>query len=34
MDKLYIGQGHDLFWAFNTKRPTIEEYVSMVDYST
>lgn len=34
MDKLYIGQGHDLFWTFNTKLPTTEEYISMVDYST
>lgn len=34
MDKLYIGQGHDLFWTFNIKRPSVEEYISMVDYST
>jgi ophiobolin F synthase len=34
MDKLYIGQGYDLFWTFNIKRPSIEEYISMVDYST
>lgn len=34
MDKLYIGQGYDLYWTFNTKRPSIEEYISMVDYST
>ncbi|KAL6826308.1 isoprenoid synthase domain-containing protein [Trichoderma camerunense] len=34
MDKLYIGQGHDLFWTFNTKLPTTEEYISMVDYKT
>ncbi|EMR65629.1 putative geranylgeranyl pyrophosphate synthase protein [Eutypa lata UCREL1] len=34
MDKLYIGQGYDLYWTFNTKRPSIEEYISMVDYKT
>ncbi|KAK7756059.1 hypothetical protein SLS62_002002 [Diatrype stigma] len=34
MDKLYIGQGHDLFWTFNIKRPSVEEYISMVDYKT
>ncbi|KAI8631483.1 isoprenoid synthase domain-containing protein [Xylariaceae sp. FL1651] len=34
MDKLYVGQGHDLFWAFNIKLPSVEEYVSMVDYKT
>ncbi|KAI1258586.1 isoprenoid synthase domain-containing protein [Xylariaceae sp. FL1019] len=34
MDKLYVGQGHDLFWAFNTKLPSVEEYLCMVDYKT
>ncbi|KUL83818.1 hypothetical protein ZTR_06621 [Talaromyces verruculosus] len=34
MDKLYIGQGYDLFWTFNIKRPSVEEYISMVDYKT
>lgn len=33
MDKLYVGQGYDLFWTFNIKRPSVEEYISMVDYS-
>ncbi|KAK8007933.1 histidine kinase 3 [Apiospora arundinis] len=34
MNKLYLGQGHDLFWTFNTTSPSIEEYMSMVDYKT
>lgn len=34
MDKLYIGQGYDLFWTFNIKSPSVDEYISMVDYST
>lgn len=33
MDRLYIGQGHDLFWTFNIERPSVKEYISMVDYS-
>jgi len=31
---MYIGQGYDLFWTFNTQRPSVEKYISMVDYST
>ncbi|KAI0124117.1 isoprenoid synthase domain-containing protein [Xylariales sp. AK1849] len=34
MDNLYVGQGHELFWAFNIQRPTVEEYLSMVDCKT
>ncbi|KAH8194085.1 hypothetical protein TruAng_011748 [Truncatella angustata] len=34
MEKLYVGQGHDLFWTFNTHRPTVNEYISMVDNKT
>lgn len=31
---MYIGQGYDLFWTFNIKRPSVEKYISMVDYKT
>ncbi|KAK8061808.1 hypothetical protein PG994_008174 [Apiospora phragmitis] len=34
MDRLYLGQGYDLFWTFNTTRPSIEQYMIMVDYKT
>ncbi|KAM7195197.1 Geranylgeranyl diphosphate synthase sdnC [Rhypophila sp. PSN 637] len=34
LDRLYIGQGYDLFWTFNIKRPSVEKYISMVDYKT
>lgn len=34
MNRLYIGQGQDLFWTFNNQDPTLQEYLSMVDYST
>jgi hypothetical protein len=33
MDRLYIGQGYDLYWTFNIKPPTVEDYINMVDYS-
>lgn len=33
MDRLYVGQGHDLFWTFNTRNPSVEEYISMIDCS-
>ncbi|KAF3025155.1 hypothetical protein E8E14_014740 [Neopestalotiopsis sp. 37M] len=34
MDRLYIGQGYDLYWTFNIKPPTVEDYINMVDYKT
>jgi hypothetical protein len=33
MNRLYIGQGQDLFWTFNNRDPTLKEYLNMVDHS-
>jgi len=33
MEKLYVGQGYDLYWSFHNECPTFEDYISMVDYS-
>ncbi|KAL1597851.1 hypothetical protein SLS60_008338 [Paraconiothyrium brasiliense] len=31
---MYIGQGHDIFWATNVVCPSLDEYLKMVDYKT
>lgn len=33
LEKLYVGQSHDLYWVYNDSCPTIEDYFKMVDYS-
>lgn len=33
MGSLYIGQSYDLFWTFGLIRPSVEQYLKMVDYS-
>nr|BCP56498.1 phomopsene synthase [Diaporthe amygdali] len=34
LEKLYVGQSHDLYWVYNDSCPTIEDYFKMVDYKT
>ncbi|KAJ2984086.1 hypothetical protein NQ176_g217 [Zarea fungicola] len=34
MENLYVGQAYDLYWTFNSQRPTFKEYIAMVDHKT
>nr|UXN86878.1 Bifunctional terpene synthase [Didymosphaeria variabile] len=34
LSNMYIGQGHDIFWATNVVCPSLDEYLKMVDYKT
>lgn len=34
MKQLYIGQSYDLYWTHNTLRPSVSEYLKMIDMKT